>query len=374
MDFDDHDKHYALLYYPSNALIVGSAEEWSFFRNRWQRKSDLRRVRRIYEDFRRRCGVCPCRALFAFNVLDATVYNDDRLSNLPICDENRAITKFAFTNEYQLTTAFFAKRADETNRNANVISLRVRLPELETMCEFRDESSLSSTAVAATAAAAANRRAASRPSTTKNERKLEKIEPTLRKALQIADGLSKDVERLKRIARDGGSGVVDGDDNATAKCLYEVLMKRARSKYLRLDYFYRFRIILSDLDMYLPKMTKNKKFKAKRDALRNRISRDCLEYWGIRKQRESSKNNANVGGDGDDDDNNNEDDILDGKLLPVNDDPSHPWFGMTGRCKHEGGIEIVHAQTRSGDEMISSLSFCKLCRRRVHQSRFDRRS
>lgn len=361
MDLDDHDVHYALLYYPTNAFGLGTTEELSFFKRKWSGKSDRERVRRIYEDFRRRCDACPCRALLAFNVLRAVAYNDETLMNLPITDvRSSSIIRFAFTNEYQLKTTFFPKRFDAEVMKFNRKRIQVLLPDLLQKCEFDNDESTIDVDREKNEENGEKSEQRRRYANVPNKRKLEKIKPILENALKVADSLSDDVDRLKRLVKKKNVSTLE------TYYVYNVLRERALKKYLRLDYFCRFRIILTDLDMYLPKMPKNKRFKIRRLAVRQRIRRDCLQFWGISQQRQSLSRNRP-----DDDDNDLREDatnnLLLGQLLPVNDNPSHPWYyKYVNGCKHDGGKKTIHVQTRSNDEMITTVTFCNICERRIY--------
>lgn len=150
-----------------------------------------------------------------------------------------------------------------------------------------------------------------------------------------------------------GNNVATGVTQRTLQLrLYycQVLLKNAYVKYLKLDYYLRFSAILSDVNMYIPKIFKNKIFKQNVKTLKDKINHDCLELWGIQKQR----------------------DILHakhclptGQLLVMNDNPTHMWYNLSAVCKHEDGFEIIHSQTRCNDEMISSFKFCKKCSRHI---------
>lgn len=348
MDVDDHDSHYEFMYYPSNVFVVGSDEEFSFFKNKWNTKSDRKRVRRIYEDFRK-IESCPCRALLAFNVLEACEYRDEKLAALSICEttsEAASINRFTFTNEYQLKTAFFSKRFDENVRNTNVRFIRETLGGLVKRCGFAPETR--SGGCGSSGGIDKTKKAYKKP--VQNKRKMEKFEPTARKALEIAASLVKDVARINHLAR--------FESSAALYRLCATLRKRARQKYLKLDYFRRFGAILSNVDMYLPKLSKNKAFKKNREIVRERLRDDCLRFWGIAQQRRSLMNGrSNYDSE--------ENVVLGGQLLPVNDNPSHVWYNLSSRCKHDGGTRVVHVQTRCNDEMVSTFTFCNLCNRRV---------
>lgn len=349
MNIDDHDKHYAFLYYPSNAYRIGSEEEFLFFKNKWNAKSDRKRVRRIYEDFRRLCDTCPCRALFAFNVLNASVYKNDKLINLTISEQHDddgdvSITRLAFTNEYQLKTSFFPKRFEKIIQDFNEKRIRNDIQSLETQCEFGKPITDGKSTIM-------KLDKIKKPE--QNRRKLEKIEPILREAVEIAYGLMRDVDRIKRIIQK----ISVDDVDKTIYCLLNMLRKRARAKYLKLDYFGRFRTILSDFDMYFPRLSKNKNFKKKREIVKKCISEDCIKFWGIERQRLSLAKSSTS--------NNTHSLSLGGQLLPINDNPLHDWYNLSSRCKHDGGVKIVYAQTRCNDEMISSFTYCNLCHRQI---------
>jgi Baculoviridae late expression factor 5 C-terminal domain len=367
MELTDHDVHRALLYYPSNAFRIGSKEELVFFKTKWNSKSDRKRVARIYRDCERTGGICPCRILFAFNVFGAPVF---------YLAPTRRLTRFEFTNEYQMKTVFFDKRCDPDVRSYNINILNKESPDLARRCNFAIDPA--STAINAKQRAQITKK----PSTRHNKRKFDFIEPIVRKAIVISDLLAKDVARIqqisdellaktKKIANDNSNNnnnnnygntrkIADNttlaatSNEATLFIYLQLLRKRARAKFLKLDYFLRFRVILTDTDMYLPKLSKNKKFKKKKEAIRNRIDRDCLQFWGIDQQRQSLTNAPS-----------STDDMLRGQLLPVNDNPSHDWFHLSSRCRHDGGTKTIFIQTRCNDEMISSFTYCELCNRRL---------
>lgn len=344
MEVGDHEKHRTLLYYPSNAFRIGSAEELAFFKSKWNAKSDKKRVARIYRDFFGSAdddvadigsgGTCPCRALFAFNVLDAAAFElDEAVESVSEDGDAARLTRFKFTNEYQLKTTFFPKRYDEDVRDYNVALLRNRLPDLAERCDF----GASKNAAISTAS-----KSTIHKKCVQNRRKLEAIEPVLRDAVRVCDTLTRDVLRIEKIA-----AALSTDFDGGLFRLLRTLRKRARAKFLKLDYFLRFRVVLSDVEMYLPKLPKNKKFKKNKDAVRARIGRDCLRFWGIERRGEATSVDRPA------------------QLLPPNDNPSHDWYNLTSRCRHDGDVSIVHVQTRSNDEMISSFTFCESCRRRI---------
>lgn len=352
MDFDNHDIHYECCYYPSNAFRIGSEQEFAFFKSKWTNQSDKRCVRRIYDDFRNRCGICPCRALLAFNVLDASVFADRNVGKLPAADGDDTITKFSFSNEYQLKSPFFVKRTDDTIGQWNRSWIECNMKDVIERCQFMES---------ATTAATNYDKDKKYKRPVQNKRKLEKIEPILQSATAIADSLAKDVCYLKNIAAHigGEKTTLSLSNQQTLQCLFNVLRKRARTKFQKLDYFVRHKCILSNLDMYMPRLSKNKEFKRKREIVLEQMRTDCLHFWGIDQQRtsivptrpETSQETASS--------------LLGGQILPLNDNPAHPWYNMAPRCKHDGGVRIVHVQTRCNDEMISSIVYCNLCNRNI---------
>lgn len=337
MDIEDHNMHGTLLYYPSNAFRLGSVEELQFFKSKWSNKSDKRRVQRIYDDFQR-IGTCPCRILYAFNVVNAVMYKKTDVTALRICDrELQTITRLAFANEYQLKTTFFTNHADEEIKRHNVSLLRARLPDLFTECEMPDGS--------------VPNRSTKAKKITANRRKLEHLERRREIVMAIAESLSRDAQKFLRVF-----AILLTTQNKERLLTYyyycnNILLKRGRLKYLKLDYFNRFGVVLNNTDMYIPKISKNKAFKQKTKALKEKIERDCNDFWGITQQRESLNVTTNS--------------LPSGQLVVMNDNPSHAWYNLASECKHTDGYEFVHSQTRCNDEMITTFKYCKRCYRRV---------
>lgn len=336
---DDHQLHAQFFYYPSNVFNIGSEEEYLFFKNKWSSKSDRRRVQRIYSDYQQ-IGICPCRTLFAFNVLNASLYKNTHLRKLAICNNEcssiPAITRVAFYNEYQMKTIFFTKRCDETIKSENVIEVSKKLPRLLFECEILNLKD-----------------------TIKRNKIGKKSIQTLKKVQRINQvhrmitSLKKDIDELQRcwsLLR----GESSYENKKTIVILSRLILKRAHSKYLKLDYFSRFSAVLTDIKMYIPKISKNKTFKLNMTKLKETIKQNCLIFWGISTLR-SFLGNENC-----------PQNILPaGQLLTMNDNPKHKWYNLKSICRHENGYNIEHSQRRCNDEMISSFKYCKTCSRRL---------
>lgn len=344
MDIFNHEQHAAFYYYPSNAFRIGSKEEFLFFKNKWSCKSDRRFVRRIYNDFTH-IGICPCRILFAFNVLNARIYRN--VTGLKICEE-AIVTKLMFDNEYQLKTMFFTKQFNVHIQKYNHEFLLSHLKDLPENCEGITQINNCNVK---TVTAAAKRYVAAAQS----RRKLERNEMISKEILAIARQVQKNVKLIKFIQRILPS--INVNRNRAFVHYYRSICRTVHENYLQLDYFNQFATILHDTKMYVPKISKNKVFKESIKNLKSQIFRDCCKFWGIEQQRQqllgavAAKEVIR---------------LPPGQILPINDNPKHEWYNSFEICKHENGYDVIHSQTRCNDEMITSFKYCRKCCRRIN--------
>lgn len=91
----NHEFHRQNFYYPSNMMVLGSADEFKYFNGcRWSKNVNHPFVKRLYDSHKN--VKCPCLRIMAFNCLGYDKYDD--------------VSRLYFSNEYPLKTNFFHKK------------------------------------------------------------------------------------------------------------------------------------------------------------------------------------------------------------------------------------------------------------------------
>lgn len=339
INLNDHEQHAALLYFPSDVYRLESEEEFIFFKTKWKNKSDKECVKRIYDSFARK-QICPCRLLVAFNIFNASSYtirnssndNDDRIKSLPFYKNKRNdfVTNMEFSNEYQLNTTFFQKRSKQDVKIYNVEYAKHRLREsVYDKCIFIER----------------NVSKKRKYEVKQNKRKQEKFE-------NVRNTIARISRKLRHRVRVIRKNLLRPDLSLDEKRkLFKRFRRQCQFPFMQIDYFKRFNyVLLQDVNMYVSKMPKNKVFKTKLNNALAKMVNDCRQFWGIDDLRRKQEV---------------EEEEWHGQYVPMNDNQSHRWYRLQSVCKHDGGFDILHHQTRCNDELVTTIKFCKLCSRKI---------
>jgi DNA-directed RNA polymerase subunit M/transcription elongation factor TFIIS len=119
--------------------------------------------------------------------------------------------------------------------------------------------------------------------------------------------------------------------------------------YKKLEYYNRFKAVLIDEDLYIPKIPNNIQFKTKIKQVQLKMFEKAVEFWGVDKvSMKTVGNNLQV---------------INGQVLPPSDNP----YSMhnTGSCQHTNGFQSYYIQVRMADEAMTRVKICNDCKRKI---------
>lgn len=305
------------MYYPSNKFLLNSEGEELFFRTKWTTNVNRMFVQKIYDNFQEH-DYCPCKLLIAFNICKAKAFK---------LDANNFVYNIHFSNEFELKNNFFIKSNKEEVCEQNLNFVKTYLPDIYNACVFE------------------NRVVSKSGSDTKNYKRPQNKKYKILPKNNIDMEIGTDTHRLLSIANELKNETTARENKDETANLYQEGLKL----YKKLEYYNRFKVVLNDEDLYIPKIPNNIQFKTKVKQVRLKMFEKAVEFWGVDKVSMKTIGNKLH--------------VINGQILPPSDNPRS--MHNTGSCQHTNGFHSYFIQVRMADEAITRVKICNDCQRKI---------
>lgn len=305
----NHKDHQELFYYPSKRFIVGSQKETAFFKSRkWTIHPNRPIVKRIYSDILLQKNIkitCPCQFIFMFTFL-----NKDE--NKYWIQEERTneyyMTNKRFFNTYEMKTKFF-----DTTERTFIDSIQYKNVLLKTFSS--EHLNIGKEIEESFQRGDLNFNVTKFKSVNNNRNKCDFRQ------------LKKDIVILKNFLYEKKS---------------ETCAKKLLKSYIKLEYYSKNNVLLKDINDYKKRVNCRHL-----RQLMERFTTLIMEHYMLEKyhlfteNKEDCSENAFTIWEYD-------------RMLNKN---------YKYGCKHDEGFNISFIQTRSGDEVVSTVRECKKCKK-----------